>query len=126
MALALAWVPIGYIAATALIGGFEERFNGAVGGDVEHFLINVAYAGPRPAVSILPRTRALNAEGFHVMSWASADAFLTDYDPEKPGCLVADVAMPGTESTAVRVVMILALVTMTTSGTSRSRGTTSR
>ena len=27
------------------------------GRDVEHFLINVAYAGPRPAVSILPRTR---------------------------------------------------------------------
>ena len=42
-------------------------------------------------------TRALNAEGFHVMSWASADAFLADYDPEKPGCLVADVAMPGTD-----------------------------
>lgn len=33
-----------------------ERFNGAVGGDVESFLINVAYAGPRPAVSILPRS----------------------------------------------------------------------
>lgn len=33
-----------------------ERFNGAVGGDVDSFLINVAYAGPRPAVSILPRT----------------------------------------------------------------------
>jgi len=32
-----------------------ERFNGAVGGDVERFLINVTYAGPRPAVSILPR-----------------------------------------------------------------------
>jgi len=32
-----------------------ERFNGAVGGNVEAFLINVAYAGPRPAVSILPR-----------------------------------------------------------------------
>lgn len=31
------------------------------------------------------------------MSWASADAFLADYDPEKPGCLVADVAMPGTD-----------------------------
>ncbi|HET9475477.1 MAG TPA: response regulator [Steroidobacteraceae bacterium] len=42
-------------------------------------------------------TRALNAEGFHVLSWASADAFLADYDPEKPGCLVADVAMPGTD-----------------------------
>ena len=33
-----------------------ERFNGAVGGDVEGFLINVTYAGPRPAVSILPRS----------------------------------------------------------------------
>ena len=32
-----------------------ERFNGAVGGDVDAFLINVTYAGPRPAVSILPR-----------------------------------------------------------------------
>jgi FixJ family two-component response regulator len=41
-------------------------------------------------------TRALTAEGFHVLSWASADAFLAEYDPEKPGCLVADVAMPGT------------------------------
>jgi len=42
-------------------------------------------------------TRALTAEGFQVLSWASADAFLADYDPEKPGCLVADVAMPGTD-----------------------------
>ena len=42
-------------------------------------------------------TRALTAEGFHVLSWASADAFLADYDPEKPGCVVADVAMPGTD-----------------------------
>jgi Conjugal transfer protein len=33
-----------------------ERFNGAVGGDVDGFMINVSYAGPRPAVSILPRT----------------------------------------------------------------------
>src|SRR3954453_5913489 len=32
-----------------------ERFNGAVGGNVDAFLINVAYAGPRPPVSILPR-----------------------------------------------------------------------
>jgi Conjugal transfer protein len=32
-----------------------ERFNGAVGGNVDAFLINVSYAGPRPAVSILPR-----------------------------------------------------------------------
>jgi hypothetical protein len=33
-----------------------ERFNGAVGGNVEAFLVNVSYAGPRPAVSILPRS----------------------------------------------------------------------
>jgi hypothetical protein len=32
-----------------------ERFNGAVGGNVDAFLVNVSYAGPRPAVSILPR-----------------------------------------------------------------------
>jgi FixJ family two-component response regulator len=42
-------------------------------------------------------TRALTAEGFHVLSWASADTFLADYDPDKPGCVVADVAMPGTD-----------------------------
>ena len=42
-------------------------------------------------------TRALTAEGFHVLSWASADAFLADYDPDKHGCVVADVAMPGTD-----------------------------
>ena len=49
-----------------------ERFNGAVGGDVEGFLINVAYAGPRPAVSILPRTpgarsnlQLVTTEGFY-------------------------------------------------------------
>jgi FixJ family two-component response regulator len=28
--------------------------------------------------------------------WQTADAFLDEHDPEAPGCLVADVAMPGT------------------------------
>lgn len=32
-----------------------QKFNAAMGGNVEGFLINVAYAGPRPVVSILPR-----------------------------------------------------------------------
>jgi len=41
-------------------------------------------------------TRGLNAEGFAVRSWDSADAFLADHDPDAPGCLVADVTMPGT------------------------------
>ena len=39
--------------------------------------------------------RGLVAEGFAVRSFASADAFLAGHDPETPGCLVADVAMPG-------------------------------
>src|SRR5262245_40610283 len=41
-------------------------------------------------------TRGLTAEGFTVRSWDSADAFLRDHDPSEPGCLVADVTMPGT------------------------------
>jgi FixJ family two-component response regulator len=41
-------------------------------------------------------TRGLTAEGFAVRSWESADAFLRDHDPAEPGCLVADVTMPGT------------------------------
>ena len=41
--------------ATTLLLCDGERFSGAVGGNVEAFLINVAYSGPRPAVSVLPR-----------------------------------------------------------------------
>ena len=50
-------------------------------------------------------TRALTAEGFHVLSWASADAFLAEYDPDKPGCLVADVAMPGTDGLQLQALL---------------------
>lgn len=50
-------------------------------------------------------TRALTAEGFHVVSWASADAFLAEYDPEKPGCLVADVTMPGTDGLQLQALL---------------------
>ena len=39
--------------------------------------------------------RGLNAEGFLVNAFESADAFLAGHDPEAPGCLVADIAMPG-------------------------------
>jgi FixJ family two-component response regulator len=39
--------------------------------------------------------RGLTAAGFSVRASASADAFLAEHDPEVPGCLVADVAMPG-------------------------------
>lgn len=39
--------------------------------------------------------RGLVAEGFSVRVFESADAFLAAHDPGQPGCLVADVAMPG-------------------------------
>lgn len=42
-------------------------------------------------------TRALTVEGFHVKSWATADAFLAEYEPGEPGCLVSDILMPGTD-----------------------------
>src|SRR4051794_23336097 len=42
-------------------------------------------------------TRALMAEGFHVKTWSTADAFLAQYDPAEPGCLVSDITMPGTD-----------------------------
>ena len=40
-------------------------------------------------------SRALSMEGFCTRAWQSADEFLDEHDPETPGCLVADVAMPG-------------------------------
>ena len=42
-------------------------------------------------------TRLLVAEGFDVLSFPSADEFLAAVRPAEPGCLVLDVAMPGTD-----------------------------
>lgn len=39
--------------------------------------------------------RGLTAAGFAVRTFESADAFLAAHDPDTPGCLVTDVAMPG-------------------------------
>ena len=39
--------------------------------------------------------RGLVAAGFAVRTFESADDFLAAHDPDLPGCLVADVAMPG-------------------------------
>jgi FixJ family two-component response regulator len=49
--------------------------------------------------------RALAVEGFHVRCWATADAFLAEYDPGQPGCLVTDVAMPGTDGLRLQSVL---------------------
>jgi FixJ family two-component response regulator len=47
------------------------------------------YAPVRNAIS-----RLLRADGFAVTAFASADAFLAQYDPGAWGCLVLDLAMP--------------------------------
>ena len=47
-------------------------------------------------------TRLLVAEGFDVLSFASADEFLAAVRPAEPGCLVLDVAMPGTDGLALQ------------------------
>ena len=39
--------------------------------------------------------RALTQRGFSVNSYASAEDFLSAYDPNRPGCLVLDYGMPG-------------------------------
>ncbi len=45
----------------------------------------------RGAIGALLKSVGLKAE-----TYASADEFLHAYDPEKPGCLVLDIRMPGT------------------------------
>ncbi len=47
------------------------------------------YAPGRKSISRLLRTA-----GFAVTAFASAKEFLTQYNPETPGCLVLDLAMP--------------------------------
>ena len=41
--------------------------------------------------------RLLTIEGYKVASWSSPAEFLVHYDPEAPGCMVADLAMPGAD-----------------------------
>jgi len=43
----------------------------------------------RDALSML-----IKMSGFAVSSYDSAEAFLNNYDPDQPGCLVLDVTMP--------------------------------
>jgi FixJ family two-component response regulator len=47
-------------------------------------------AGVRDSLAML-----LELKGFHTRTFAAADAFLAEYRPEWPGCLVLDLRMPG-------------------------------
>jgi FixJ family two-component response regulator len=40
-------------------------------------------------------TRLLDAHGFKVRSFTSAENFLSRFDPKEPGCLLLDLRMPG-------------------------------
>jgi type IV secretory pathway VirB9-like protein len=51
-------VPVRTKRVTTLLLRSGEKFNSAIGGDVEGYVINVAYAGACPAVSILPKQMA--------------------------------------------------------------------
>src|SRR5215203_4549086 len=42
-----------------------------------------------------PISRLAQAEGLAVEDYASARSFLTHFDPQKPGCIVLDIRMPG-------------------------------
>jgi two-component system response regulator FixJ len=54
-------------------------------------------AAVRDALSILVKSINLN-----VMEFSSADQFLDEYDPQRPGCLITDVYMPGMDGVALQ------------------------
>ncbi len=49
--------------------------------------------------------RGLASAGFLVRAYESADAFLAAHDPATPGCLVADIAMPGMSGLELQTVL---------------------
>ena len=55
----------------------------------------------RRAVDLL-----LESVGLNSSTYASAEAFLADYDPASPGCLVLDVRMPGTSGLALQEILV--------------------
>jgi FixJ family two-component response regulator len=50
-------------------------------------------------------TRGLGIHGFSVRTWDSAQAFLRDHDPQAPGCLIADVAMPDVDGLELQAML---------------------
>ena len=47
-------------------------------------------------------TRLLQAEGFQVVAFKSAEEFLQTRPPTRSGCLILDVAMPGIDGLALQ------------------------
>lgn len=51
-------------------------------------------------------TRLLNAAGHSVESWDSAEAFLESFRPERSGCLLLDLKMPGMSGLELQQVLV--------------------
>lgn len=50
--------------------------------------------------------RLLRVEGYEVVAFGSAAAFLEQHDAEEHGCLVLDIAMPGLDGLALQAALI--------------------
>ena len=61
------------------------------------------YAPVRRSIS-----RLLHAAGFTVAVFASAEEFLAQYDPQKVGCLVLDLAMPALNGLELQHILVKA------------------
>ena len=55
---------------------------------------------------VVALARILRANGFATRAWTAAAEFLKAHDGETPGCLVADVRMPGTTGLEVQRVLL--------------------
>ena len=50
--------------------------------------------------------RLLQAEGFAVQAFPSAEDFLRAHDPSRPGCLVTDLSLPGLDGLSVQRTLV--------------------
>ena len=50
-------------------------------------------------------SRLLEAAGYQVEAYANAEAFLAACDPQRPGCLVLDMQMPGMNGLALHAAL---------------------
>jgi FixJ family two-component response regulator len=55
-------------------------------------------------------TRLLRARGYAVRSYASAETFLAEVDPETSGCLLLDIGMPGLSGLELQLMLAGAAV----------------
>jgi FixJ family two-component response regulator len=52
--------------------------------------------------------RLLHSEGYQTRAFASAAEFLAGHDPDPPGCIILDLAMPGPDGLEVQAALVRA------------------